>query len=128
MKTWTIIEATGTSISAKNGVKDKHTILLMLRYTLAHAKVLNANQKFLQAEMKYHDLSMAHLYTDVIDVDDLLSILGRAVKCAIFSPNSAQRQRCALFFTLDFSLLVFLLSEYLMDIYHSSTFTEYLTW
>ena len=59
----------------------------------AHARVLDSNRKFLQAAVKYHDLSTSYLYTDAIEADDLLSMLGRAVTCAILSPNSAQRQR-----------------------------------
>jgi len=92
-KAGTIIEATGISISAENEVKDERTVTLMLRYKSTYARVLDANRKFLPAAMKYHDLSTAYLHTDAIDADDLLSMLGRAVTCAILSPNSAQRQR-----------------------------------
>lgn len=92
-KAGTIIEATGISISAENEVKDERTVTLLLRYKSTYARVLDANRKFLQAAMKYHDLSTAYLHTDAIDADDLLSMLGRAVTCAILSPNSAQRQR-----------------------------------
>mmetsp|Transcript_33720 Transcript_33720/g.61972 ORF Transcript_33720/g.61972 Transcript_33720/m.61972 type:complete len:247 (-) Transcript_33720:256-996(-) len=92
-KAGTIIEATGISISAENEVKDDLTVTLMLRYKSTYARVLDANRKFLPAAMKYHDLSTAYLHTDAIDADDLLSMLGRAVTCAILSPNSAQRQR-----------------------------------
>jgi COP9 signalosome complex subunit 4 len=64
-----------------------------LRYKSTYARVLDNNRKFLQAALKYHDLSTAYLQTDAVDTDDLLIMLGRAVTCAILSPNSAQRQR-----------------------------------
>jgi len=65
----------------------------MLRYKSTYARVLDVNRKFLQAAVKYHDLSLAYLYTDAIDPDDLLIMLGKAATMAILSPNSAQRQR-----------------------------------
>lgn len=107
-KAGTIIESSGISMISsaasagdddgddggdKKEVKDERTVTLMLRYKSTYARVLDANRKFLQAAMKYHDLSTAYLHTDAIDADDLLSMLGRAVTCAILSPNSAQRQR-----------------------------------
>ena len=102
-KAGTIIEATGISITSNdndddecggvNNKADELTVTLMLRYKSTYARVLDANRKFLQAAVKYHDLSTAYLHTDAIDADDLLSMLGRAVTCAILSPNSAQRQR-----------------------------------
>ena len=103
-KAGTIIEATGISITSNdnndddegggvNNNADERTVTLMLRYKSTYARVLDANRKFLQAAVKYHDLSTAYLHTDAIDADDLLSMLGRAVTCAILSPNSAQRQR-----------------------------------
>lgn len=102
-KAGTIIESSGISMISsaasagddgdKKAVKDERTVTLMLRYKSTYARVLDANRKFLQAAMKYHDLSTAYLHTDAIDADDLLSMLGRAVTCAILSPNSAQRQR-----------------------------------
>jgi COP9 signalosome complex subunit 4 len=72
---------------------DEKSITLLLRYKSTYARVLDANRKFLQAAMKYHDLSTAYLYTDAVEEDDLLIMLGKAVTCAILSPNSAQRQR-----------------------------------
>jgi COP9 signalosome complex subunit 4 len=78
---------------AKNKTTDDATMTLLLRYKSTYARVLDANRKFLPAATKYHDLSTAYLYTDTIDEDDLLVMLGKAVTCAILSPNSAQRQR-----------------------------------
>jgi COP9 signalosome complex subunit 4 len=72
---------------------EDRTVTLILRYKSTYARVLDNNRKFLQAALKYHDLSTAYLQTDAVDTDDLLIMLGRAVTCAILSPNSAQRQR-----------------------------------
>jgi COP9 signalosome complex subunit 4 len=76
-----------------NTTKDETIITLMLRYKSTYARVLDVNRKFLQAAVKYHDLSLSYLYTDAIDPDDLLIMLGKAITMAILSPNSAQRQR-----------------------------------
>lgn len=103
-KAGTIIEASGimsknnnNSMSSSEGenevIKDERTVTIILRYKSTHARVLDANRKFLQAAVKYHDLSTAYLHSSSVDVDDLLVMLGRAVTCAILSPNSAQRQR-----------------------------------
>jgi len=92
-KAGVVIEASGISVSAEDEVKDEATVTLMLRYKSTYARVLDANRKFLAAAVKYHDLSTAYLYTDAIDADDLIIMLGKAVTCAILSPNSAQRQR-----------------------------------
>ena len=78
--------------TAKNKT-DEQTMTLLLRYKSTYARILDANRKFLPAATKYHDLSTAYLYTDAIDEDDLLVMLGKAITCAILSPNSAQRQR-----------------------------------
>lgn len=80
------------SNNAKNKT-DEQTMTLLLRYKSTYARILDANRKFLPAATKYHDLSTAYLYTDAIDEDDLLVMLGKAITCAILSPNSAQRQR-----------------------------------
>lgn len=82
----------GDDNKAKNKT-DEQTMTLLLRYKSTYARILDANRKFLNAAMKYHDLSTAYKYTDAIDEEDLLIMLGKAVTCAILSPNSAQRQR-----------------------------------
>jgi len=77
----------------KKNKTDEQTMTLLLRYKSTYARILDANRKFLPAATKYHDLSTAYLYTDAIDEEDLLVMLGKAITCAILSPNSAQRQR-----------------------------------
>jgi len=47
----------------------------------------------LQAASRYYDLSRVGLQTDIIDSDDLLTMLGKAANCAILAPTSPQRHR-----------------------------------
>lgn len=68
-------------------------IALILRYKSTHARVLDANRKFLEAAVRYFDLSQIGSQTDMVDADDLLEFLGRAATCAILSPSGAQRNR-----------------------------------
>jgi len=69
---------------------DQH-IALILRYKSTYARVLDSNRKFLQAASRYHDLSQSS--GDLIRAEDLLTMLGRAVTCAILAPSGPQRQR-----------------------------------
>lgn len=69
---------------------DQHHSLI-LRYKSTYARVLDSNRKFLQAASRYHDLSQSS--TEVIRAEDLLTMLGRAVTCAILAPSGPQRQR-----------------------------------
>ena len=107
-KAGTVIETNGISFPSKDDddenkddsaiqptttEEQEGIITLLLRYKSTYARILDANRKFLQAAMKYYDLSTAYLHTDKIDADDLMVMLGKAVTCAILSPNSAQRQR-----------------------------------
>mmetsp|Transcript_23164 Transcript_23164/g.54770 ORF Transcript_23164/g.54770 Transcript_23164/m.54770 type:complete len:402 (-) Transcript_23164:173-1378(-) len=69
---------------------DQH-LPLILRYKSTYARVLDSNRKFLQAASRYHDLSQSS--TEVIRAEDLLTMLGRAVTCAILAPSGPQRQR-----------------------------------
>jgi len=90
-----IIESSGMTMNSdgEKTEKDQTTVTLLLRYKSVYARVLDSNRKFLAAAMRYHDLSTAYLHTDAIEPDDLLVMLGKAITCAILSPNSAQRQR-----------------------------------
>lgn len=64
---------------------------LILRYKSTYARILDSNRKFLQAASRYHDLSQSS--GDLIQAEDLIGMLGRAVTCAILAPSGAQRQR-----------------------------------
>jgi COP9 signalosome complex subunit 4 len=66
---------------------------LMLRYKTAYARVLDANQKFLQAAGRYLELSHVNSLGDIVDTIDLLLMLGKASTCVILAPINAQRQR-----------------------------------
>ena len=70
--------------------KENHTALI-LRYKSTYARVLDSNRKFLQAAQRYHELSQSA--TDLIDADDLLTMLGMAATCAILAPSGPQRER-----------------------------------
>lgn len=65
---------------------------LILRYKSTYARVLDANRKFLPAAQRYHDLSCLSA-TDLLDKDELLTMLGRAATCAILAPSGPQRHR-----------------------------------
>jgi COP9 signalosome complex subunit 4 len=69
---------------------DQH-LALILRYKSTYARVLDSNRKFLQAASRYHDLSQSS--GNLIRAEDLLTMLGRAVTCAILAPSGPQRQR-----------------------------------
>jgi len=64
---------------------------LKLRYRATYARVLDANRKFLEAAMKYHELSQ----TQSADIaqEDLFELLGKAMTCAILGKASPQRYR-----------------------------------
>jgi COP9 signalosome complex subunit 4 len=83
------VNKAGTAVEAIPN-KEQHTALL-LRYKSTTARVLDANRKFLQASQRYLELSQSA--TDLIDADELLQMLGRAVTCAILAPSGPQRQR-----------------------------------
>lgn len=110
-KAGTVIETNGISFPTKDddennddtaiqpttsSEEQEGIITLLLRYKSTYARILDANRKFLQASMKYYDLSTAYLHTDKIDADVLMIMLGKAITCDILSPNSAQRQRLVL--------------------------------
>ena len=70
--------------------KENHTALI-LRYKSTYARVLDSNRKFLQAAQRYHELSQSA--TELIDADDLVTMLGLAATCAILAPSGPQRAR-----------------------------------
>lgn len=64
---------------------------LQLRYRSSCARILDANRKFVEASMKYYELSN----TASVDVvhEDLLELLGKAVTCAVLGKAGPQRSR-----------------------------------
>jgi COP9 signalosome complex subunit 4 len=94
--------------------------LLQLRYRLTYARVLDANRKFIDAAIRYYELSMStttthsnvqtnstvqHSTPDTpllsslssseqqVSQDDVLELLAKAVTCAILGKASNQRSR-----------------------------------
>ncbi|CAM9827731.1 unnamed protein product, partial [Chrysoparadoxa australica] len=65
--------------------------VLQLRYRTTSAQVLDSNRKFLDAAMRFSELSQT-TQAD-IDAGDLLVLLGKAVTCAILSKAGPQRNR-----------------------------------
>mmetsp|Transcript_992 Transcript_992/g.1093 ORF Transcript_992/g.1093 Transcript_992/m.1093 type:complete len:405 (+) Transcript_992:155-1369(+) len=66
-------------------------VSLLLRYRATYARVLDANRKFVEAAMRYYDLSNT-TYADV-NQEDLLELLGKAVTCAVLGKAGPQRSR-----------------------------------
>mmetsp|Transcript_18330 Transcript_18330/g.24187 ORF Transcript_18330/g.24187 Transcript_18330/m.24187 type:complete len:403 (-) Transcript_18330:374-1582(-) len=64
---------------------------LQLRYRVTYARVLDSNKKFLDAAMRYYELSQTQ-NQDVVQ-DDLLELLGKAVTCAVLGKAGPQRSR-----------------------------------
>jgi len=64
---------------------------LMLRYKVTHARVLDSNRKFLDAAMKYHDVSKVSNMD--VDANDLIELLGKAVTCTLLAKAGPQRSR-----------------------------------
>jgi COP9 signalosome complex subunit 4 len=87
-----------------NGVDDW---ALLLRYKVTYARVLDANRKFIEASVRYYELSTT-TSTEVVQ-DDLLELLGKAVTCAILGKAGQQRTRVLglLFQVLYCPILIF---------------------
>eukprot|EP00639_Heterosigma_akashiwo_P002680 CAMPEP_0194591992 /NCGR_PEP_ID=MMETSP0292-20121207/22459_1 /TAXON_ID=39354 /ORGANISM="Heterosigma akashiwo, Strain CCMP2393" /LENGTH=371 /DNA_ID=CAMNT_0039450299 /DNA_START=67 /DNA_END=1179 /DNA_ORIENTATION=- len=64
---------------------------LQLRYRVTYARVLDANRKFLEAAVRYHELSQTTA-AEVVQ-DDLVELLGKAVTCALLGRAGPQRSR-----------------------------------
>ena len=70
---------------------DSSNLPLQLRYRAVVAQVYDGNRKFLEASLKYYELSK---FTDSgIVAEDLLQLLGKATTCAVLSKTGPQRTR-----------------------------------
>ena len=70
--------------------------VIHLRYKSIHARVLDANRKFVDAAMRYFELSITPRETvDMLNLNqgDLLEFLGKAVTCAVLGKAGPQRSR-----------------------------------
>lgn len=64
---------------------------LLLRYRVTYARVLDANRKFIEAALRYYELSSTD--NTKIVAEELLELLGKAVTCAILGKSGPQRAR-----------------------------------
>mmetsp|Transcript_35381 Transcript_35381/g.36046 ORF Transcript_35381/g.36046 Transcript_35381/m.36046 type:complete len:407 (-) Transcript_35381:73-1293(-) len=64
---------------------------LLLRYRVTCARVLDNNRKFVEAAMRYLELS--NIQNTEVDSEDLLELLGKAVTCAVLGRPGPQRSR-----------------------------------
>lgn len=71
-----------------NSVSD---LTIVLRYRVTNARVLDANRKFVDAAIRYYELS--NTTTANIVPEDLLELLGKAITCAILGKAGQQRSR-----------------------------------
>lgn len=76
---------------ASGTVQTVTDVSLLLRYRVTSARVLDANRKFVEAALRYYDLSNTTA-TDVVQ-EDLLELLGKAVTCAVLGKVGPQRSR-----------------------------------
>lgn len=70
--------------------------LLTLRYQSAHARVMDAHRKFVEAAMRYYELStISQEIVDLLNLNeqDLLELFGKSVTCVILGKAGPQRSR-----------------------------------
>lgn len=70
--------------------------IIHLRYKSTHARVLDANRKFVDAAMRYYELSITSQETiDLLNLKagELLTYLGMAVTCVVLGKAGPQRSR-----------------------------------
>ena len=70
--------------------------IIHLRYKSTHARVLDANRKFVDAAMRYYELSITSQETiDLLNLKagELLTYLGKAVTCVVLGKAGPQRSR-----------------------------------
>eukprot|EP01040_Poterioochromonas_malhamensis_P012164 gene12164-13302_t len=64
---------------------------LLLRYRVTFARVLDANRKFVEAALRYYELSTTD--TTKIVAEETLELLAKAVTCTILGKTGPQRNR-----------------------------------
>lgn len=64
---------------------------LQLRYRVSYARIQDSQKKFLEAALKYYQLSQ--IEDDTIEEDDILTLLVSAVTCACLAKAGPQRSR-----------------------------------
>ncbi|CAM9600461.1 unnamed protein product, partial [Ectocarpus sp. 12 AP-2014] len=66
---------------------------LQMRYRTTAARILDAHRKFLDASVRFYELSLAQSKGLEVDPDDLLQLLGKAITCAVLGKAGPQRSR-----------------------------------
>lgn len=66
-----------------------HNQGLKLMFQLSHARILDAQRKFLEASREYHDLS----FSSVVVEEERMQALTSAIICAVLAPAGPQRSR-----------------------------------
>ena len=64
--------------------------IIGLRYRTTFARVLDSNRKFLDAALRYYELSTTEAR---IAAEDVLELLSKAIVCAVLGKICAQRNR-----------------------------------
>ena len=68
---------------------DDGNVALKLGFQLSHAKILDAQRRFLEASREYYDLSFASIVVD----EERMKALAAAMVCAVLAPAGPQRSR-----------------------------------
>eukprot|EP00164_Ancoracysta_twista_P003596 GFYU01004816.1.p1 GENE.GFYU01004816.1~~GFYU01004816.1.p1 ORF type:complete len:409 (+),score=120.51 GFYU01004816.1:177-1403(+) len=67
---------------------------LKLRYKVCYARILDSKTRFLEAALRYYELSQATGEGEaMVDAGELMEALVCAIKCSILAPAGAQRSR-----------------------------------
>ncbi|CAM9287792.1 unnamed protein product, partial [Sphacelaria rigidula] len=66
---------------------------LQMRYRTTAARILDAHRKFLDASVRFYELSQAQGKGLEIAEGDLLALLGKAITCAVLGKAGPQRSR-----------------------------------
>lgn len=66
---------------------------LQLRYRTTSARVLDLNRKFVDAALRFYELSGMSSAPLCIEASDLLELLGKAVTCAVLGKVGPARTR-----------------------------------
>ncbi|CAM9739967.1 unnamed protein product [Ascophyllum nodosum] len=66
---------------------------LQMRYRTTAARILDANRKFLDASVRFYELSQAQSKGLEVDESDRLELLGKAITCAVLGKAGPQRSR-----------------------------------
>jgi len=77
-------------------MNDVTSLMIQMRYKTKHAQVLDANRKFVEAAMRFFELSITpseKVELLQIQEQNLLDLLGMAVTCAVLGKAGPQRSR-----------------------------------